>query len=89
MCIRTVKITSDNATQFEAEFREMLDIFQVEDCKIHPYSHQDNGIVERANKEVIKHAHKIAYEVRNTENWDEDILKVQSIMNSKRSEATG
>jgi hypothetical protein len=84
-----VKITSDNATQFEAEFKEMLDILAVENYKIQAYSHQENGIVERANKEVIRHARNIAYEMRHADIWDEDILKVQSIMNSKVSEATG
>ena len=84
-----VKITTDNSTQFDAEFKDMLNILKTENYRTHPYSHQENGLVERANKEVIRHARNIAYELKNAEAWDEDLLKVQSIMNSKVSEATG
>jgi hypothetical protein len=91
MCVYGIpdKITSDNSTEFEAEFREMIDILRTENYKIHPYSHQENGIVERANKEVIRHMRNIAYEMRKNESWDEEILKVQAIMNEKKSESTG
>jgi hypothetical protein len=83
------KITSDNSTQFDAEFKEMLSILETENYRTHPYSHQENGIVERANKEVIRHARNIAYELKQEKTWDEQILKVQAIMNEKVSEATG
>jgi hypothetical protein len=83
------KITSDNSTQFDGEFKEMLSILETENYRTHPYSHQENGIVERANKEVIRHARNIAYELKETKAWDDHILKVQAIMNEKVSEATG
>jgi hypothetical protein len=83
------KITSDNSTQFDAEFKEMLSILETENYRTHPYSHQESGIVERANKEVIRHARNIAYELKQEKTWDEQILKVQAIMNEKVSEATG
>jgi hypothetical protein len=84
-----VKITSDNSTQFESVFKEMINILQIENYKTHPYSHQENGIVERANKEVIRHARNLAYETKNALHWDDDLLKIQAIMNEKVSEATG
>jgi hypothetical protein len=83
------KITSDNSTQFDGVFKEMLGILETENYRTHPYSHQENSIVERANKEVIRHARNIAYELNNAKSWDEEILKVQAIMNEKVSEATG
>jgi cleavage and polyadenylation specificity factor subunit 1 len=58
------KIISDNSTEYEAEFKEMLSILQIENYRIHAYSHQENGIVERANKEVVRHMRNIAYELR-------------------------
>ena len=67
----------------------MIDILKVENYRIQAYSHQENGIVERANKEVIRHARNLAYDMRRTSNWDEDILKIQAILNEKTSEATG
>jgi hypothetical protein len=83
------KVVSDNSTEYDAEFKEMLVILQAENYRIHAYSHQENGLVERANKEVIRHARNIAYEMRKADSWDEEILKIQAIMNEKKSEATG
>ena len=37
----------------------------------------------------MRHARNIAYETRNADTWDEEILKIQAIMNDKKSEATG
>jgi cleavage and polyadenylation specificity factor subunit 1 len=91
MCVYGVpeKITTDNSSQFQDVFEEMLGVLQSENYKIHAYSHQENGIVERANKEAIKHLRNLAYECREGENWDEHLLKVQAILNERRSEATG
>ena len=83
------KIISDNSTEYDAEFKEMLSILQIENYRIHAYSHQENGIVERANKEVIRHMRNIAYELRKSTSWDEEIPRIQAIMNEKVSEATG
>ena len=83
------KLTTDNSTEYEKEFREMIDLLKIENYRIQAYSHQENGIVERANKEVIRHARNLAYDLRRTRDWDEDILKVQAILNEKKSEATG
>jgi hypothetical protein len=91
MCVYGIpaKITSDNSTEYDAVFSEMLGILQTEKYRIHAYSHQENGIVERANKEVIRHARTIAYELRASDTWDDNLKKVQAIMNEKVSEATG
>ena len=91
MCVYgvPVKITSDNSTEFEKEFREAVEILATENYKTHAYSHQENGLVERANKEVIRHTRNLTYELRKSETWDEELLKVQAIMNEKVSESTG
>jgi hypothetical protein len=91
MCIYGVpdKVTADNSTQYEEVFSEMMEILKVENYRIHAYSHQENGIVERANKEVIRHARNLAYTLRHADSWDEDILKIQAILNEKVSESTG
>jgi hypothetical protein len=34
------------------EFQEMVEILRSEDYKIQPYSHEENGMVERVNKEI-------------------------------------
>ena len=91
MCVYGVpsKITADNSTEFEKEFREAIEILKTENYKTHPYSHQENGIVERANKEVIRHMRNIKYDLRKQATWDEEVMKVQAILNNKVSEATG
>jgi hypothetical protein len=91
MCVYGVpeKITTDNSSQFQKEFEEMLTILESENYKIHAYSHQENSIVERANKEVIRHLRNLVYECRELDDWDEQLLKVQAILNERRSEATG
>ena len=54
------EICSDNSTQFEMVFKEMLEILSIKDYKIQPYSHQENSIVERANKEVLRHLRNLS-----------------------------
>jgi len=48
MCVYGVpdKITADNSTEFDKEFAEAIEILKTENYKTHPYSHQENGIVE-------------------------------------------
>ena len=46
-------------------------------------------MVERANKEVVRHMRNIAYELRKADSWNEEIPRIQAIMNEKVSEATG
>jgi len=70
-------------------FKEMLSLLHVENYRIHAYSHQENGMVERAIKEVERHARALCYELRATSIWDEEVLKVQGIMNEHKSSATG
>ena len=83
------KITSDNSTEYDEVFKEMLELLKIEKYRIHANSHQENGLVERANKEVIRHARALAYELRMSDTWDERLLNIQAIMNEKISEATG
>ena len=43
MCIYGVpdKLTADNSTEYEKEFREMIDLLKIENYRIHAYSHQE------------------------------------------------
>jgi hypothetical protein len=83
------KIQSDNSSQFMKEFVEMVDILRAENYKIQPYSHEENGMVERANKEIRRHLKALTYENRTRSEWDTEYMKVQAILNEKESEATG
>jgi hypothetical protein len=91
MCVYgiPIHITSDNSTEFKKEFEEMVNILRTENYKIQPYSHEENSIVERANKEIRRHMRVLTYENRTRQQWDMEYLKVQAILNEKVSEATG
>ena len=55
---------SDNGTQF---VNKLIEAFTqtagIEHAAIHAYSHEENGIVERANKEVNRHLRAMTYDM--------------------------
>jgi hypothetical protein len=83
------EICSDNSTQFEMVFKEMLEILSIKDYKIQPYSHQENSIVERANKEVLRHLRNFILDRKVIADWPDFLPQVEQIMNSHVSQATG
>jgi len=63
------EIVSDNASYFVSELtKSFIDFAKIKHATIHPYSHEENGIVERANQEVIRHLTAILA--------DEDVRKI-------------
>ena len=69
------KIQSDNSSQFKKEFEEMVSILLTENYKIQPYSHEENGTVERANKEIRRHLRALTYENKTRSEWDIEYMK--------------
>ena len=48
-------IVSDNTSYFLSDlFKSFLELTDIKHSTIHPYSHEENGIVERVNQEVIQ-----------------------------------
>ena len=81
---------TDNGTQFvNKTVKELLNLIEIEHCTIHPYSHQENGIVERANKEVMRHLRDIIFDARVESDWSTYVPLVQRIMNSQVHSKTG
>ena len=83
------EICTDNSTQFQAVFQEMLEILSIKDYKIQPYSHQENSIVERANKEVLRHLRNFIFDHKVIADWPEFLPQVEQIMNGHVSKSTG
>jgi len=54
-----------------------------------PYSKEENAIVERANREVMRHLRAIMWDRRVVEQWPVCLPLVQRIMNAKAHDATG
>ena len=77
------EMVSDNGTQFANELVEQfLSIIATTDAKIHAYSSEENGIVERANKEVLRHLKTLVYNRKVKSKWATYLPLVQRIMNA-------
>jgi hypothetical protein len=84
------EIVSDNGSQYVADLTKgLMEFLQVDHLPIQPYSHEENGLVERANKEVVRHIRNILTGVKEKSNWTEYIPLVRRIMNSSIHSATG
>ncbi len=80
-------IHSDRGTQFVNGIiiRELLSLLQVEHEVSLAFSKEHNAIVERANREVMRHLTSIIFDKRVSEAWSTDYLPlVQRIMNQER-----
>jgi hypothetical protein len=84
------RILTDNGTQFVNELiTEVTDNALIQHMKIVPYSHQENAIVERANKEVLRHLRTIVFHKSVYHDWAENLPMIQRIMNSEVHQSTG
>jgi hypothetical protein len=74
-------IQTDNGPQFAAEMvEELLKFFSIYHRYTLPYRPQANGIVERSNREIMKHLRCIVLDKRVKETWSTYLPFVQRIM---------
>ena len=77
------EMVSDNGTQFANELvQDLLATFDTTDAKIQAYSKEENGLVERANKEVNRHLRTLVYDKKVKRKWATYVPLVQRIMNA-------
>jgi transposase InsO family protein len=78
-----LEILSDNGTQF---VNQLMDVvakrFSIRLRRTTPYSHEENGIVERANKEVLRHLRAIMSERTVKDDWSFCTPLVQRIIDA-------
>ena len=81
------QILTDNGTQFVNEvIEELFKIIGTQHLTILPYSKEENAIVERANKEVMRHLRGMIFAHNEIAQWsDHYVPLVQRIMNTYRS----
>jgi transposase InsO family protein len=83
-------IKSDNGPQFVNELIEEFMRAVGTDHELSlAYSSEENGIVERANKEVLRHLKMMIFNENSKEKWSEYLPLVQRILNSTTHSSTG
>jgi transposase InsO family protein len=83
-------IQFDNGSQFCNQIiSETIKLVGTESVKTLAYSKEENAIVERSNKEVLRHIRALVYEIGKHNDWPNFIPFVQRILNSEVSSATG
>jgi hypothetical protein len=84
------QLLTDNGPQFYNELIEDLTkLMGMQHLFTVPYSHEENGLVERANKEVSRHLRAIILDHRVMDTWSESLPLVQRVINAKVHETTG
>lgn len=85
------KYRTDNGPQFANELlSELHNLLRTEHEFTVPYSKEENAIVERANKEVMRHLRAIVYDTRIKTTWSMDYLPlVMRILNAEEKTRTG
>jgi hypothetical protein len=84
------QIVSDGGTQFINNLMaEYCLLTQMEHIQTMAYSKEENAIVERANKEVMRHLRAMLFEKRLCEHWHKYLPFVMRIINTTVHSSTG
>ena len=76
-------IVSDNGTQFVNNLVKLFfDASQIEHALINAYNSEENGLVERANKEVNRHVRSMSYDTLLKAKWVQNCPFIQRILNT-------
>ena len=84
------EVLFDNGTQYVNELLQQLFVLMgTAHQTITPYSHEENAIVERANKTVLGHLRKLLYDKNVFDEWSLYVPLVQRIINASVHSTTG
>ena len=84
------QIKTDQGNSFKNElFDSLVNSLGMEHFLTTAYSKEENGINERANKEVIRHLKNIVFEKRVANKWSKYLPLVQRIINGTVHSSTG
>jgi hypothetical protein len=87
---RPKELITDQGTQYvNALFKAITQHFGFHHFNSIPYSKEENGIVERANKEVNRHVRNIMFDSLIRDQWHAHLLITEHVMNSSIKEPTG
>ena len=75
------EIISDNGVENTSiQVEELIAMLSIHQQTIKPGSHEENGIAERANKEVLRYLRTIVYDKRLRDDWSIALPFVQRII---------
>ena len=84
------EILTDNGSQYSNHLlSQLLSVLKVDHKFTVPYRSQGNGIVERVNKEVMRHLRAIIFDERVESKWSTLLPRVQYLINSTTHSAIG
>ena len=84
------QLLSDNGPQYAARLvKELVSMIGSQQLTIHPGSHEENSLVERANKEVLRHLIGLTLDSRLRGNWSAILPMVSRIINNEVHSSTG
>jgi len=79
------EVIHDGGPEFaNHEIQELLTLCGIVNTTTLAYSKEENSMVERANKEVMRHLRNILFETNIVDNWEDHLGSVMSIMNHQR-----
>jgi transposase InsO family protein len=85
-----LEILTDRGTQYKNEIVATLTHeLGIESTYTAPYSHEENGIFERSNKEVMRHLRAIIFDSKIINSWSKGLPIVQRIMNTQVHSSLG
>jgi hypothetical protein len=80
-----LEIVHDGGSEFDNHgIAELLAMCGIHNAKTLAYSKEENGMVERANKEVMRHLRNILFETNVTKNWEDHLGTIMKIMNHQK-----
>jgi hypothetical protein len=84
-------IHSDKGTQYLNDLLHQFTLLigGIQTFNISSYSHEENGMVERANKEILRHLRALIFDKNSLSDWSIDLPLVQRILNSSINESIG
>jgi transposase InsO family protein len=84
------KIQSDNGPQYlNKTIKELCELTGLDHTTTMAYSKEENAIVERQIKEVLRHLRALVFEVGSTKFWSKYIPLIKRIINSTVHESIG
>ena len=79
----TATFVTDNGTQFVNQLvQELVLLLNTTHFRTTAYSKEENAIVERSNKEILRHLRAMIFDENSVDHWHRYLPQIQRIMNS-------